>query len=80
MRRVLVSLAVAAGVGLGLAVALAIAYAIVKIYLSGHSLEPAWFDSVASSIWGILVLGGGAAAFLLTWRSLPPRGAGRSKG
>jgi len=68
--RTLALVGTACATGIGATIVLLIGYVIGKLYLSGHSIEPKWYDTVGSFI----VFGGGLAAaiaaFILGRRAL----------
>ena len=67
MRRALATFAVSVFVGGFTCLVLLSAYVIGKLYLSGHSKEPPWYDTAASAV----VFGGALAAFgFMLWLGL----------
>ena len=67
MRRALATFAVSVFVGGFTCLVLLIGYVIGKLYLSGHSREPSWYDTAATAV----VFGGALAAFgFMLWLGL----------
>jgi len=67
MKRALATFAASAFVGAFTCLVLLIVYVIGKLYLSGHSMEPPWYDTAASAV----VFGGALAAFgFMLWLGL----------
>jgi hypothetical protein len=64
------AIAAAAGLALGAAVGILylLAYVVGELYLSGHSLEPAWFERAANLLFGLVLLLAGGIGFAAGWR------------
>lgn len=50
----------------------AVIYAIVSLYLSGHSMTPVWFDAVANVLLFGVAGGVGVGAGTVAWRASRP--------
>jgi hypothetical protein len=73
MKRLAGAILVGLASGVGAAFVYVIPYAIVSLYLSGHSMTPAWFDAAAEAL--LFVVAGGVAvgAGAVNWRASRPR-------
>ena len=73
VKRLATSLMLGVAVGVATAFVFVIVYAIVDLYLSGHSMKPLWFDTAADVLLPLLFGGTALAAGVGAWRAGRPR-------
>jgi hypothetical protein len=72
LQRGVVAVAAALAAGVATAFVFVLVYAILNLYLSGHSIKPSWFDAVADVLLPLAAGGGSLATGAIVWRSNRP--------